>query len=311
MKLSFWAKMRSLFGGQARSKVEAGLDPPFLALEITKHAREVAEKIRLGNERDYRNPIFLHSIMPRAGSVFVGNIISLHPDISAYPNEIWESPFLESMDHINGFSDHFFSSYANNRDSIGRDDFFVIFAASYQRYLYDATPKDKVLFVKEPRTRFLPYFYEAFPDANLTLLVRDGRDLVNSTVESWPHFGFEEVCHRWAKCARICLDFMKKYENSDRFILVKFEEVSEKPESFVESMCKKFKVDFDKYPIDKLETIPIQGSSALQVAGNVSWDPVKKPPSFNPIGRWNNWTDYRKKTFDSIAGEELRRLGYQ
>ena len=64
---------------------------------ISEQALETARSIRgLG-----RAPaLIIHGVMPRSGTVYVGELLRLHPDLYAYPNEIWELPFLRQTEDL-------------------------------------------------------------------------------------------------------------------------------------------------------------------------------------------------------------------
>jgi hypothetical protein len=62
----------------------------FTATALSEYALQVAKTIR-GTDR--KSAIIIHGIMPRSGTVYTGSLVKLHPDISPYPNEIWEAPF--------------------------------------------------------------------------------------------------------------------------------------------------------------------------------------------------------------------------
>jgi hypothetical protein len=65
-----------------------------------------------------------------------------------------------------------------------------------------------------------------------------------------------------------------------------------------------------QYPFDRIDTLPVQGSSSIQTNGKVDWAPKKKPADFNPVGRWNSWDPTLKNQFKQIAGETLVKVGY-
>ena len=45
--------------------------------------------------------------------------------------------------------------------------------------------------------------------------------------------------------------------------------------------------------------------------GRVSGATVEKPEDFSPIGRWRDWSVWRKRKFKKVAGRELIELGYE
>ena len=51
--------------------------------------------------RGERKPaILIHGVMPRSGTVYVGNLLWEHPHLTGYPNELWETPFLETVPQV-------------------------------------------------------------------------------------------------------------------------------------------------------------------------------------------------------------------
>ncbi|HXV96942.1 MAG TPA: hypothetical protein VEC93_00860, partial [Anaerolineae bacterium] len=38
--------------------------------------------------------VMIHGIMPRSGTVYVGELLCRHPDLYAYPHHLWELPVL-------------------------------------------------------------------------------------------------------------------------------------------------------------------------------------------------------------------------
>jgi len=283
--------------------------------QVSSHAMEVSREIRIDSaSRDGgRKPaIMLHGVMPRSGTVHVGNLISLHPELARYPNEIWEFPFLSSTASLLEFQANFFNTYSMNDDKIGRDDFQSIFGAAFVRYLHAFIPPGKRLFVKEPRVNYLEHFVVQFPHEFLVLLMRDGRDVVASTMRSWPESKFEKVCEEWNEAAERIAAFVELHERlENQFLFVKFEEVLEDPTSFVKTLCAKAGLTEAEFPFEKIADLPVQGSSALQPDGQVVWEPQTKPVGFNPVGRWENWTAAQKTQFKSIAGETLVKHGYE
>lgn len=293
---------------------EAYLDVPPV-WEVSEHARLVADAMRNATAKpsgsidaSYPPAIFLHGVMPRCGSVYVGNLIKLHLDIEAYPNQLWEWPFLGSAKKLEQFNDHFLNSYSQLDGKFGKHDLLAMFGAVSIGYLYSLVTPGKRLFMKEPRAEFLGRFFELFPNEKLVLLIRDGRDVVNSTVLTWPHHNFDSTCQLWKDSALLMHRISQQY--SDRLVCAKFEDIVTAPRAFVEEICKAFDLDVNRYPFDQIQNILLQGSSKNSIDGNVSWNPVEKPSGFNPVGRWHDWSAGQKQTFKRIAGEALIETGY-
>ncbi len=97
---------------------------PSLNVPVSQIALDAASEIRGG----LRGPaIMTHGIMPRSGTVYVGELLKHHPDLYAYPRDIWELPFLERTGDIEKIQDSFLWSYEQSRKQIASNDFLPLF----------------------------------------------------------------------------------------------------------------------------------------------------------------------------------------
>lgn len=280
--------------------------PDFDANKVSDHALEVANSIRGSG----RTPsIIIHGIMKRSGTVYVGELLSLHPDTYSYPNKIWEIPFLPQTGSIKELQREFFLAYEKNIGMVGENDFLPIFGASFIRYLYAFVPEDRRLLVKMPGVQYLNYFYTVFPGESLLLLTRDGRDVVASTIKTWPQLNFVDVCRRWNHSARMVLECHKKYNGRNGYWLARFEDAVKEPSAFVKKVCEGLELDPDKYPYEKIDSLPVIGSSTTLKDGK-GWEWIRKPKGFQPVGRWQHWSVFKKWVFKRVAGKSLIELGY-
>jgi protein-tyrosine sulfotransferase len=276
--------------------------------EPSQAAVETASQIR-GDE--HGPAIMIHGIMPRSGTVYVGELLRNHPDLFAYPKEVWEFPFLELTPAIENVQNDFLWSYVQNKGKIEDGDFLPLFGASLVAYLQTQAPLDKRILLKIPGVQYLHRFFDVFPHENLLLLVRDGRDVVHSTVKTWPQIRFWMACLRWKRAASMTLYVKKQFEDlKDGFWCGRFEDAIADPRGFVTMACTQFGLEQSEYPWDEIERIPVQGSSSLRDSAQVKWEPVDKPEDFQPYGYWRKWSAYRRMVFKLIAGDELQGLGY-
>jgi hypothetical protein len=278
--------------------------PTFDLDGITEAAKKAATSIR---GMDRQPAIILHGITKRSGTVYVGELLSAHPKVSSYPNNIWEIPFLPQADSIIDFQNKFFLDYQHNVGRIGGNDFLPLFGASFIHYLYSLVPTGYRLLVKMPGVQYLNYFYLVFPGEHLLLLTRDGRDVVSSTVRTWPQIRFSDACRRWDRSAKMVLACHEQFKGRKGYWLGRYEEAVEKPEAFIREACARFGLDIEDYPNEKIDALPVIGSSTVRKRGR-TW--IKKTKSFKPIGRWQNWSTWQIFTFKRIAGGSLLDLGY-
>jgi hypothetical protein len=274
----------------------------FIPREISDHARHSALQIR-GSDR--KPAIIIHGVSRRSGTNYLGELLHLHPQISYYPNRIWEFPFLGLSADITRLQERFFLDYETNRGLIGKDDFLPIFGASLLAYLFAYIPPGQRMLLKMPSVRFLHDFFHLFPEENLIVNVRD---VAASMIKTWQQIPFPVACRIWDLGARTVLNFNKRFLPSERYMFFKYEDVFRDPSSYVRQVCQKFNLDEQVYPYQDLSNIPILGSSATAEQG-YKWS--KNSQDFNPIGRWKKWSAYKKVVFKLFSGSSLIDLDYE
>lgn len=121
---------------------------------ISEQTLEVVRRIR----GDHPPAIIIHGVMPRSGTVYTGELLRLHPDLHAYPNEIWELPFLELTGDLLAAQKHFFRAYRQNTGKIGDHDFLPPFGGFLLAYLYSfVRTRKRMLFTAIHWTRSYPF----------------------------------------------------------------------------------------------------------------------------------------------------------
>jgi hypothetical protein len=271
---------------------------------ISEHAFRTAAQIR-GAARP--PAIIVHGIMKRSGTVYSSELLGLHRDLHPHPNRIWEVPFLAQTGTVNKLQEDFLFDYRENAGRLGDRDFLPIMGAALIAYLYEYVPPGQRLLFKVPGVEHLDAFYDVFPGENLMLVVRDGRDLVSSTIKTWPQLRFSDVCKRWARSARMIRCFDREHAGRGGYLLVRYEDAVREPDRFVMKAIEAFDLDPAGYPTEKIGSLPVIGSSTTRKEGK-TW--MKKTSGFNPIGRWQSWSPLRKLVFKRLAGQELIDLGY-
>ena len=146
----------------------SGYDVDLAVPKPSDQALHVAKTIR-GAQRPAA--IIIHGVMPRSGTVYTGELLRLHPALHAYPNDIWEMPFLGLAGEIQNVQKQFFTAYKQNKNKLGNHDFLPLFGASIIAYLYSFVPNGKQMLLKAPNVRYLNFFSSLFPFENLLLLM--------------------------------------------------------------------------------------------------------------------------------------------
>jgi hypothetical protein len=165
-----------------------------------------------------------------------------------------------------------------------------------------------------PSVKYLANFFSMFPHEHLFILIRDGRDLVHSTLKTWPRLNFIQVCLRWNRSARMVLTTKAHLqETRDRgYWLGKYEDALADPAGFISELCRRFDLPEADYPFEEIEGIRVIGSSKLEQANQdkVTWQHLQRPTNFRPVEYWKKWSTVKKAIFKSIAGRSLIELGY-
>ena len=207
--------------------------------------------------------------------------------------------------------EEFLWAYTQNRGKIGERDFLPLFGSALTAYLYQGVPAGKRMLLKVPSVERLDHFYHAFPHEHLLVLVRDGRDVVESTLRTWPQLRFWMVCLRWRRAAEMVLACDRHYREREKgYWLARYEDAVSDPERFVREACQRFGLDEQIYPFEQIGSIPVHGSSTHQSRGRVDWTPTAKGRAFQPVGRWQSWSKVKGWIFGKLAGQALLELGY-
>ncbi len=285
----------------------ASYRPPGAMPEPSEDLKELARRIR---GREYGPAVMVHGIMKRTGTVYVGELLRLHPALHAYPHEMWELPLLQiyrDVDHLQG---EFLNTYEENQGKLVEGAFPALLGAGMMAYLHSLTPAGKRVLMKEPSVQNLCAFPRMFPNEHLLVLVRDGRDVVESTVRTWPQIRFSFACLRWRRAAELIMYCDQEFAGREGYWLARFEDAVTDPAGFVREACDHFDLDPACFPYEKISSLQVRGSSALKQQGRVSWNPQQPKGEFKPVGRWRNWPAHRRWLFKLIAGQALVRLGY-
>ncbi len=285
-----------------------GFSLDFSDTVVSEEALRVAREIR--GERP--PTLIIHGVMQRSGTNYTGELLRLHPNLYGYPNKITEVPFLQLTKDIIHTQNHFFQIHIQNSDKIGNKDFLPLFGASFIAYLYSFVPAGRRMLLKVPSVEYLKYFFSMFPYETPLLLLRDGRDLVTTTINTWPQKRFEDVCRSWVDSVNMILAFQKHYpEENYNYLTVKYEDIVSDPDSFITTACERYSLDRTMYPYGKIKDLPVIGSSTIGKEGKeVVWKGVSKPKDFNPVGQWGNWSSRQKRVFKDIAGKALVETAY-
>ena len=261
----------------------------------------------------------VHIVSPlnRSGTNFLARAIELHPRL-AIPRVMYEGYLCEHADlleqYVTQTSRRWGRGFREDPDAHTHEAMMLLGTAMHtfaSRHVdAGATP-----IIKTPRPFGIARFYQFYPDAKLILLVRDGRDTVESAARTFTRFDHKRWMEEWRDGARELRRFMQQFPNDPGgppiWYLVRYEDLIDDLPGTMRGV-----MDFlgyaDDYPEGELASLPLVGSSTNRGGSdNVHWNPIEKPKDFKPLKRWAEWDRKRIKQFKKIAGEELVAMGYE
>lgn len=170
----------------------------------------------------------------------------------------------------------------------------------------------KRLVTKTPTVEGIENVDNIFPGAKVIVIVRDGRDTLESGRRSWEWL-LPEKAAEWRSNVEKLLRFEKA--NPGRALRVRYEDLVTDMRGTMKVVLQHCELPEDRYKWEHAERAPVRGSSDLMMNPDKSerrmnWKPQVKAPDFSPIGRWESWSQRDRYDFDIIAGDALRALGY-
>lgn len=182
-------------------------------------------------------------------------------------------------------------------------------------YFRKYTDEGSVLLFKTPDAGHLENIFHLFGNGRVIVLIRDGRDTLESFSKSWGGDGaFGKMCERWSNRVDTIFRFKQMAEKSgmgDQILFVRYDELNNNTREELTKVLEFLKVETGVFPWDELKNVPVLGSSAHKTKDDmVHWNPVEKSDDFRPNKKWLMWTKKKKKIFKKEAGDNLIRLGF-
>jgi hypothetical protein len=256
-------------------------------------------------------PIFILGIMQRSGTNFLADLLRLHPDCDP-PAPIWEDFVLHHADLLVRYARVTSASWRHwVGDETVEDSLYQAMGMGLLAFL-TARCGEKRLLTKTPSVRNLQYFFKFFPQVHLLILVRDGRAVVESTLNSFK-VNFESATHQWAQAADTILRFDEAMQQSHhQYLIVRYEDLWDNLATELRRIFDFLDLDPKVYDFEAAAKLPVRGSSVFgkEAEEKVHWTPVAKSAEFNPLQRWAHWNRSQHERFNWVAGKYLRALGY-
>jgi Sulfotransferase family len=257
-------------------------------------------------------PIFVHGILPRSGTNYLWDLLLLHPDCGRARKPVNEDLFLDHSDHLVEFVETVRDAWDPNWgtfDDALPDQLCAGIGEGLVSFLW--TDRGRRLVTKSPSVRHLDRFFAFFPQARLLILIRDGRSVVQSAVDTFG-WDFDRACRDWSDAARAVRRFQQvESSRGERWRIVRYEDLLDDAEGQMRAIFAFLSLDPSRYDFEAARLLPVRGSSVYgRQGGPVHWTAVPRNEGFTPKERWRSWSAAQHERFDWLAGEQLVELGY-
>jgi hypothetical protein len=257
--------------------------------------------------------IFIHGILPRSGTNFLWDLLLLHPECAPAIDPVREDLFLEHSDHLVAFTEAVRASWDPRWGDFPPELPDRLHAALGQGLVsFLRTDAERRLVSKSPSVLNLDRFFTFFPDACLLLLVRDGRSVAQSCMDTFG-WEFERAARSWADAADEIVRFRETHAHRrGQWCLVRYEDLVDDLEAEMLRVLGFVGLDPTAYDFDAARDLPVRGSSVHRGPdpSSVHWNPVPKDATFAPKDRWRSWSPDVMERFAWIAGEQMAALDY-
>lgn len=266
---------------------------------------------------------YIISPTQRSGTNFLSQVLNKHPKLEFpvgdnMPDEqclYTYSNFLKDYSNttVNAWS-KWFKGGVNKVDVTSKS---LMHSLGYGllAYFRKHINSESTLLLKTPDAGNIESVFHLFPNAKVILLVRDGRDTLESFSKSWGGDGaFKKMCQRWDNRVQQMLKFKNQAKASGKqtdYLFIRYDELNDNTAKQVAKILDFLGLDQESYPWDELGEVPILGSSTTKDSDDhVHWEPIKKDQSFNPNQKWVLWSNRKKNIFKKHAGRSLIELGF-
>src|SRR5918995_892484 len=174
---------------------------------------------------DPDSPIFILGVTPRSGTNFLMDLLLLHPMCARGRAPVNEDFFLENADALVEFVSRVTESWDRMWGDVTPD-----VLQEFQRGLGDGlisflvVDPHRRLVTKTPSVRNLQLFSTFFPTAKLLVLMRDGRSVVQSCIDTFG-WEFDRAARMWRDGARAIAGFQNAATSAGAFRVVRYEDL--------------------------------------------------------------------------------------
>lgn len=275
-----------------------------------------AAALSRGARGDGPAPIIVLGVMPRSGSNFLRDLIAAHPGVHPDPGRLYEFPLLQVAGSAGALMQDFVARFPRNAEVVSHWDALGLLAGAWLGELQREAGEKRIL-LKSPHVQNLTLAPHVFAGASLVLCLRDGRDVIDSSLKTFSRWSlsrktFGQLAQEWRLGAEAILAFDEGGPLAiPEVTVVRYEALVEDPEPVLRGVLERIGLDPVAYDFGKVGAMPVRGSSRAEGRDESRWQPQERSPDFRPVRRWAGWTQARKDRFERIAGRVSKEAGYE
>jgi hypothetical protein len=287
-------------------------------------------------------PIFFIMGRPRSGTTLLSTLFDAHPNVKIPPEFPIMLPLYQRFRKVKNwdeaairqfvgfiFQHNVFIHRTLENLKIDREEFTAgllkmqgkgtirDFLKAVNASGYSLFPKEEILMIGDKNPVYSIYtkrFMKIFPDARFVCIIRDYRDnfvsmrkLADLKLEA-PSLVLQ--VYRWKYVARLFLACREKHP--DRFHLIRYEDLVEKPETVMQDICAFLGLPYEPSVFDfhrkKEETMKTYNNPLIERFHGSLMNPVNK----SRMDQWKtSLTPAKVAMADQVAGRYADRLGYE
>lgn len=255
--------------------------------------------------------IYIMGQTPRTGTNFLFKLLLKHESIirSEHPGE---DKLLIEIHKLNDYIHLTSNQWSEEWKGMNKAKFSTrllgAFQSSFISYLTPSTANGKYILTKSPSTVGIESFFKFFPDVKPIILIRDGRNVVESLVQSF-NMPYLKAMKKWSESGQRISKELTKYPN--QYLVVKYEDLFLNTENEIKRILLFLELEEAGFNFKEIKEIPIIGSSqSAKRKGNVDWAVNLNKKNFNPNERFSQWNFFKRLMYNNICGKVAQKLGY-
>jgi hypothetical protein len=260
---------------------------------------------------------------PRSGTTLLGSMLGAHSDCLCVPESRFKITALSACDSAQGTMDLSRILDAIRKDwrfqlwdvdisaarvsgAPGGGSYVALIEEIVRRYAdWTGKPAWRLWVDHTPsNVRYAATLFDAFPDARMIHMVRDGRAVAASLLPlDWGPNRIDRAAHHWVEGVGQGLAAEARW-GASRVARVRYEDLVQDPEGTLERLCAWLEIDYQARMLNADGfSVPEYTRSQHQLVG--------KAPDPERVSAWRRALSPRQiEIFESVVGDFLRYLGY-